>query len=176
MSYSKKIYVGVYLECKNRLVPKIIKVKRCQDSCTEETYDWDLNFCPICGQELRERDIEQGLKQSLSVEIPSNLEDVMCDINIFNFPRNKTLYRTNLNIGQLNISQINPNETESIQEYEIDSLDNDSIFDPTKKSPISKCFEEFVNCKEYELFLKFCEEAYGKENVKIKFGTLVYYI
>lgn len=44
MSYSKKVYVGIYIECYNPLVPYFIDTKKC---CNKD-YSFNSIFCSIC--------------------------------------------------------------------------------------------------------------------------------
>jgi len=170
MGYSKQIYVGVYIECKNEFITDFRTTKMCRDLCTDEEQELHLNFCPFCGGELSERKIENGTKQKIQLDIPDWLEDVMYDINQQGSKIDKDIYVSNLEVGNLQSIELG---NSGVEIFELSNLN--FLSGPFDKSVKSKCYKEFVENEELNSFLNLCIRTYGDENVDLKFGVLVYY-
>lgn len=166
MSYSKDVYVGVYIECKNELLSKFKKVKICQSKCNNDEYPIKMNFCPNCGKLLQENEIPNGTRWKINLEIPEELEDVMRDVNQQGLKMDSDIYISNSSLGQMY----------SIGECEIETYPIYVNKLPENVTPIHlKFIEDFLSNKQCYEFLQLCMDIYGSENVDLKFGTIVYY-
>jgi len=156
MSYSKEIYTGIYIECNNPLVPYFIYGKKCCDTA----YGSDSKFCSVCGKELQEeKQDSKRLKHKIQFEIPDELEDVMIDTNPQGLQIDKDIYVSNSDVGQIRCEELS-----DIEVFEVDS------------DKIRKCFDSFYFDKDCIMFYDECIKQYGKENLEVKFGTVVYYL
>lgn len=95
----------------------------------------------------------------IQFDLTEELEDIMIDINQQGLKIDKDIYISNSDTGQIRCKEFSDIE----------------VFE-TNPEIIGKCYVDFTNDKDCDLFLEHCEKTYGIENVKVKFGTIVYYI
>jgi hypothetical protein len=173
MSYSKEVYVGVYIECKN---PSSFKfegyrsVVICPNEYHDEEYtDLRLKFCPLCGEEMEHADREYYRNSKVYLQIPEWLEDVMLNINQIGIECDKDIYIVNSDICNIKCDDL-----EHSLVFELDYFH--SYLEPFSENKIIKYYEEFTSNDKCMEFLELCRSIYGDQNVFLKFGTIVYYI
>lgn len=152
MSYDTNVYIGAYIECYN---PRV-KTDITELECCGKTHKQGTNFCSECGKKLIPVKTHESMEKSVDV---SKVSD---DIN-------EELLPTNFYDHEFEGHEI---KDVWITAYGEDEIELDEIKD-IGSIDIPKEIEEFK--------LKFSEEisiigrAYGEENIKIKYGLMVYY-
>lgn len=152
MGYDRSVQIGPYLEVKGKIEKNVAKVKRvCPNHKSRQTKD---KFCSLCGTLVENVDFNEvetiTPKQLLRSE-SENSDDLYS-------PEGMSVF----------ISNLNPPNNISVDYYDYDSID---LSDKAEVMSIQLDWFKSKFSEEIKLFV----DNFGKENVKVCWGVLVYW-